>query len=349
MTNAADPIYNLAGNNIRICFSDPFISLILQAFYHYARTEEPASYTIHFQAVNPAELMSEHLLQKYLGARVAGAMMTLSLRVFKCFFLPQAKTIYSFYPTDIFSENEKADGFDLVYENTYNDQELPPHTHEVVYTVHWLLECLGIFRLHAAYVRYKNRNIILTGSGGVGKTTSSLNLYSDGGEIYCDDELFFQKNMETDAIDVFPVPRSMAVTKQTLDMFDQIIDKKMITKKRMHKFLLPLHSFNTNSAVQHTRPDIIVFPSLPKQGSSEKPRAQKISVYEGFTTFLNHEILFPPIEQHRKKHQLEIVETLAKQCQLYSFMAGPDLEQNLNLFKQVICMDPDGSLPPTKR
>ena len=349
MTHVGDPIYNLAGNNIRICFSDPFIPLILQAFYHYARTEEPASYTIHYQPVSHAELASDHLLQKHLGSPVAGAVMTLSLRAFKCFFLPQAKTIYSFYPKDIFSSNEEADGFDLVYENTYDDQELPPHTHEVVYTVHWLLECLGIFRLHAAYVRYRNRNIILTGSGGVGKTTSSLNLYSDGGEIYCDDELFFQRNVKTHAIDVFPVPRSMAVTKQTLSMFDHIIDEKMITKKRMHKFLLPLHSFNTNNAVQHTRPDIIVFPSLPRQEGSERPRAKKTSAYEGFTTFLNHEILFPPTEQHRKKHQLEIVEDLAKQCQLYSIMTGPDMKQNLNLFKQVICMDPDGSLPSRKR
>jgi len=337
MPNHMQHIYGFAGRNVAVRFSDPCIELILQAYFRHASVNGPATHRICFIPVNADTLASANLLSQYAPEiHDQEGILSLPLDAFRCYYVPWKKTIFSFYPAGIFSESQETKGFDLVYENTYNDQELPPHTSEVVYTLYWFLECLNIFRLHAAYVRYKNVHILLAGSGAVGKTTSALNLSLAGGEIYCDDEILFHYNETTHNVEVFPVGRPVAVTAQTLDMFNDRMDAQSITQRNRHKYLISHNLLNIKNIHQPSWPDLIVFPGILAKGIDDTPVTQRLSLFEGFTNFLNQEILFPPIEQHRKQPQLEIVEALIRQCQAYSILSGPDMTKNLNVYDRVI-------------
>jgi hypothetical protein len=332
-------VYYLGGENIRISFSDPVIGLICQAFFHPSRTEESECYEICFTEMDKNSLdeglSPEKHISDYSGTE---ALTQIVLNEgFHLFFLPERKKVFSYYPKDIFEKNfNKSSFYDLVYENTFNDEILPPNSSGVIATIYWLLECIGLFRLHAAHVEYKGTDIIFAGKGSVGKTTSALNVALNGGKIFCDDQLFFRKKGDG-SIEVYPLNKKIAVTENTMKMFPDLLAFRDPTHKRLHKYHITLEEISSTSKYRTGTPEFIIFPYI-SENTDSPARAEAMSSYEGFIYFLKGEILYPTISSENRDTQLDLLEILTGQARIFALYNSQDMEENLTLFRETISL-----------
>lgn len=80
----------------------------------------------------------------------------------------------------------------------------------------------SLFGLHAAFLSYKNQNLIILGEKGAGKTSASLYLYNKGAKFYTDELLIF-KDMET----IFTLGRKPSLDKKTLEKYFPMFKEKI--------------------------------------------------------------------------------------------------------------------------
>jgi hypothetical protein len=331
--------YELGGVRIRVGFSDPRVGLVCQGFFHLSRISGVCDHEILFKEVD-AKLLESGSSEEAL--RSAGVQDEMGMRIvleegIHLFFSPMRKRMLCFYPEGIFEESDRGSGgYTLVYENTFNDETLPPKSSGVINSVYLLLECLGIFRLHASYVGYGGKEVIFVGAGGVGKTTSALNVFMNGGTFYCDDQVFFKKGRDG-KVEVYPLVKKTAVTEDTIDYFPNLLAFKDMRFKRFHKYNLPLEATGQAVEKQYRAPDLIIFPFIMNEEGF--PAAEEMSSYAGFLSFMKGEILYPPVSSGNRGIQLDLVERLTGQARIFSFFQGSDMADNFKLFKNAVLLE----------
>jgi len=264
------PIYELAGKKVGVFTSCSKIYLICQAYYHLAETTGPSEYEIHFIERTPGEDDTDGINDAQEETCIR---FQLEEGLFLSYF-PRKKKMVACYPAETFVDPSSQDSHPctLVYENTYNNEKLPFNSSGVLNAVHWFLENLNIFRLHAAFTRYNGTDILLPGRGAVGKTTSALNIAFNGGQIFADDQIYLTRTIDNqDEVAVYPVPKKIAVTPQTIDFFSEALKSK---KKLMIPYMQK-HHFDIRSIFQ--RPDkimgipgVVIFPHIISEDFADR-------------------------------------------------------------------------------
>ncbi|MEN6317848.1 MAG: hypothetical protein ABFD82_03685 [Syntrophaceae bacterium] len=332
--------YNIGGIHIRISFTNPKVGLICQAYFHLSQSDDYHDYEIIFIELDRNNLASglnpEDLIPSRAGKET---MMQLTLdEGFHLFFLPDQKKVFSYFPDDIFNVGERQSGnYTRCYENTFNDEPLPANSWGVVSTIYWLLECLGIFRLHAAYVEYDNIHIIFPGKGATGKTTTALNVALNGGFLYCDDQVFLKEH-DNEKVAIYPSLKKIAITDETINFFPRLLSIKTPDNKRRHKYHFPIESIRTSKLIEPEIPEYIIFPFIMKK-TDAVPYAERITSYEGFISFLQNESLYPTVSKENVKPRLNLIKKLANQAKIYCCYNSRDMLQNLQLLRKIILLE----------
>jgi hypothetical protein len=333
--------YDIGGVKLKISFTDPTVGLICQSYFYLSQIEDAGVYEIVFTGVDKklldSDLSPENLIPEGTGKE--GTLRVTLKEGFHLFFLPKRKKVFSFYPEGIFYESERQGGScNLFYENTFNDEILPPNSSGVISTIYWFLECLGMFRLHAAYVQYNGMDIIFAGKGAVGKTTYALNVAMNGGSIYCDDQVFF-RNGKQDRIEVYPSVKKIAITEKTIDFFPGLLSFKDPVHKRLHKYHFSLEEISPTSRIRAGVPGFVIFPFILNEADLRPPKAERMSSYEGFLAFLKGEILYPLISSKNRGTQMNLLERLSRQARIFSLYHCCDMERNFKLFKDTVLLE----------
>ncbi|MCP3921596.1 MAG: hypothetical protein GY714_03330 [Desulfobacterales bacterium] len=237
----------------------------------------------------------------------------------------------SIYNKDIFDDIDNKKGILAEYGNTYNDSKLPHNSLGVVNTINWLLESIGVFRLHSAFVKYKEKNILLTGKGSVGKTTSALNISFNGGELVSDDIVFIK--LENDKVITFPSPKKIAITDKTIGFFTKL--QKIKKTKFMHKYHLNEDFLFPNRLTKKGSPNILIFPTILNNENSGNIRIESIPKIKAFMSLLEGEILYPTISKETRKNQINLIDKLVKQSDCYFYFNGGDMKENFNLIRGI--------------
>jgi hypothetical protein len=332
--------YNIGSIRLRISFTNPKVGLICQAYFHLSQIDDSCDYEIIFIELNKNEIESGLHLEDLIPSRT-GKEAVLQMNIaegFHLFFLPGQKKMFSYFPDDIFSGSERQSGnYTRCYENTFNDEPLPTNAWGVVSTIYWLLECLGIFRLHAAYVEYDNIHIIFPGKGATGKTTTALNVALNGGFLYCDDQVFLKEH-DNDTVAIYPSLKKIAITDETINFFPRLLSIKNPDYKRNHKYHIPIKSIRMPKVIEPETPEYIIFPFINKKADAV-PYAESMTPYGGFISFLRNESLYPTISKENLKHRLNLIKKLANQAKIYCCYNSRDMLQNLKLLREIILLE----------
>ena len=333
--NDSSAIYEIAGHYIKVFYGNTDIELICQAYFHLARFEgakDAQGPEIHFRPCRSSELKERHASLTADCAASTEKICRLDLPGgFSLFYFADQGKLINIFPDDIFSGDPSIspDTCSFVYENSYNGKTLPPNSSGIVHTCFWLLECLNVYRLHAASVLFNDVNILFAGTGGVGKTTSALNLAFRGGELMSDDQVLFQIG-RSGRIEVAPMKKPIAVTENTVQFFPSLHELAGPDNRFLHKFHIPAQNLLSDHLVDKAIPEIVIFPEIESQLESghSNGRVTHMQPIECFMKFLSGEILYPVVDPKNRGRQIDLVENLSRQAKAFRIINGSDMEAN---------------------
>ena len=129
-----------------------------------------------------------------------------------------------------------------------------------------LLRPLGRYGLHACGLEHHNTGLLLVGSSGSGKTTTSLNLIREGWRYLSDDAVLLSYEQNTVKVSAFR--RGFSCTSQTLKHFPELTGSTEFGDPGGKRIVYPGGSFTPTCT-----PSLIVFPQV----SSEATRLQPLT------------------------------------------------------------------------
>ena len=328
-------IYNIGGTTFKAVFSEPIMAFICDVFFRLCRFDFGfGEYEIIFKKIDH-ELLS-FSEKAYSSTSSEDFCPNICLEEgFHVSYEPSEKRVTCLYSQDILTEKENTE-FKALY--LFYDGFLPKNANGIRSTFFWTLEQLGTFRLHAAFADYCENDILIAGHGSVGKTTSAINIALNGGIIYCDDAVYFRKGPEG-AIEIFPEIRKLSVTPKTLELFPEISSleelEQIIGYSASRKGHISVDKSNDLSKTRRGVADVLIFPSILEE-ETVSPRMVAISAYEGFITMLDDNITLPPISNDSRVKQLDLIEKLTNQVEIFSLSSCRDMKANFKVIKDVL-------------
>lgn len=328
-------IYNIHGTTFKAVFSDQRIGIICDAFFRPYRCDSVSEkYEIVFKKIDH-KLLSFSRKASSSTLSEEGCQSICLEEGFLVSCEPAKKRVTCLYSEEVLTEEENTE-LKALY--LFHDGFLPKNAYGVRSTFFWFLEQLGTFRLHAAFVEYCGHDIIIAGHGYVGKTTSAINIALNGGIIYCDDAVYFREGPEG-AIEIFPEIRKLSVTPKTLEFFPEISSleelEQIIGYSTSCKGQLSVTKSNDLSKTRRGVPDVLIFPSI-LEDETVFPRIVAKSAYEGFITMLDDNITLPPVSNNSRVKQLDLIEKLTNQVEIFSLSTCRDMKANFQVIKNVI-------------
>ena len=328
-------IYNIHGTTFKTVFSDQRIGIFCDAFFRPYRSDlASGTYEIVFKKIDHS-LLSFSGKTSSLTCPEEGCPSICLEEGFLVSYEPSKKRVTCLYSEKVLTEEENTE-LKALY--LFHDGFLPKNAYGVRSTFFWVLEQLGTFRLHAAFVEYRGRDILIAGHGYVGKTTSAINIALNGGIIYCDDAVYFREGSEG-TIEIFPEIRKLSVTPSTLEFFPEISSFKELEKKLGYsascKGQLSVTKSNDLSKTRLGVPDVLIFPSILEE-ETVFPRIVAKSAYEGFITMLDDNIALPPISNDNRVTQLDLIEKLTNQVEIFSLSNCRDMKANFKVIKDAL-------------
>jgi len=327
--------YNVGGTIFKAVFSDRRIGLICDAFFRPYRCDlVDEEHEIVFKKIDHSFLgFSDNLPPSDLAAE--GCPGICLEEGFFVSYDPLEKKVTCLYSEEILTEEENSEIKAL---HLFHDGFLPKNANGVRSTFFWALEQIGTFRLHAAFAEYRGRDILIAGHGSVGKTTSAINIALNGGIIYCDDAIYFREGSEG-SIEIFPEIRRLSVTQKTLDFFPTISNLEELEQAIGYsvscKGNISVDKSDDLSKTRRGVPDVIVFPSILKEKTAFPKIAAK-SAYEGFITMLDDNITLPPISNDSRAKQLDLIEKLTNQVEIFFLSSCRDMKANFKIIEDVL-------------
>lgn len=101
------------------------------------------------------------------------------------------------------------------------------------------------FFIHAALVKYNDQLFLIIGDKGCGKTSSSLYLYENGGEVFTDEFVYFKNNK------IYSVGRKLALDEQSIENYFPNFKKKVSKKIKSKLNVLPKYMLNIDLSDNH--------------------------------------------------------------------------------------------------
>ncbi len=335
MQSESTATYNVGGTTFKAVFSDQRIGIICDAFFRPCRCDYVSGkYEIVFKKV-------DHRLLSFCGKASSstssgdGCPNICLEEGFLVSYEPSEKRVTCLYSEEILTEKENTELKALFL---FHDGFLPKNANGVRSAFFWSLEQLGTFRLHAAFAEYCGHDILIPGHGSVGKTTSAINIALNGGIIYCDDAVYFREGPEG-AIEIFPEIRKLSVTPKTLEFFPEISSleelEQIIGYSASCKGHISVDNSNDLSKTRRGVPDVLIFPSI-LEDETVFPRIVAKSAYEGFITMLDDNITMPPVSNDSRVKQLDLIEKLTNQVEIFSLSSCRDMKANFQVIKDVL-------------
>jgi len=328
-------IYNIHGTTFKAVFSDHRIGIICDAFFQPYRCDlASGKYEIVFKKIDH-RLLSSSGKASSLSSSEEGYSSICLEEGFLVSYEPSKNKVTCLYSEEVLTEKESTE-LKALY--LFHDGFLPKNAYGVRSTFFWFLEQLGTFRLHAAFVEYGGRDILIAGHGYVGKTTSAINIALNGGIIYCDDAVYFREGPEG-TIEIFPEIRKLSVTPNTLEFFPEISSfrelEKLIGYSASYKGNLSVTKSNDLSKNRRGVPDVLIFPSILEE-ETVFPQIVANSAYEGFITMLDDNITLPPVSNDNRVKQLDLIEKLTNQVEIFSLSSCRDMKANFQIIKDFL-------------
>jgi len=328
-------IYNIGGTTFKTVFSEPIIGIICDAFFRPCRCDFVfEEYEIIFKKIDDS-LLSVSRKAPFSTSSENDCLSIPLEEGFLVSYEPLDKRVTCLYSEEILTEKENTELKALCL---FHDGFLPKNAYGVRSTFFWFLEQLGTFRLHAAFVEYCGRDILIAGHGYVGKTTSAINIALNGGIIYCDDAVYFREGPEG-AIEIFPEIRKLSVTPKTLEFFPEISNLEELEYRVGHSASCKGHiSVGKSNDLSNTRrgvPDVLIFPSILEE-ETIFPRITTKSAYEAFITMLDDNITLPPVSNNSRVKQLDLIEKLINQVEIFSLSSCRDMNANFKIIKDTL-------------
>ncbi|MBW2606581.1 MAG: hypothetical protein JRD05_02980 [Deltaproteobacteria bacterium] len=335
MKSESTAIYNIGGTTFKAVFSDQRIGIICDAFFRPYRCDLGSEkYEIVFKKIDHRLLSFSGKVSSSTSSDDGYSSICLE-EGFLVSYEPSEKRLTCLYSEEILTKEENTE-LKALY--LFHDGFLPKNANGIRSTFFWFLEQLGIFRLHAAFAEYCGRDILIAGCGSVGKTTSAINIALNGGTIYCDDAVYFREGPKG-AIEIFPEIRKLSVTPKTLEFFPEISSFEELERTIGYSASCKGHiSVDKSNDLSNTRrgvPDVLIFPSILDE-ETVFPRIVAKSAYEGFITMLDDNIILPPISKYSRVRQLDLIEKLTNQVEIFSLSSCRDMKANFKIIKSVL-------------
>jgi hypothetical protein len=336
---------SLAGRRVGLYYSDPEVGDVVRAFFGLAQDRGPVQEQLWFLGVDEKDL-ARPAAELVPGDQTPGPWPTgtsspsdeYSLWVtdhFRLAYWPSIKCGLCLFPRNVFQQPEgQPGGLRLLYENTYDQTVLPPHSGGVFAAIIAWLEFSGVFRLHGAFVSIENHAALLPGPGGAGKTTAALTVALNGGRIFADDHVFLEAAPDG-RVRVWPYPRKLAVTPETVRLLPELgrfIDRSDLYQEKFH-FIIeddPADLLSTSGEAE-----VLIFPHvLSDDGQEPYAREQPAALAMG--ALLNGQTMYPPVDPGHRPGQLEVIGNLCAGARTYQAFLGRDVTKNFGLLRSLI-------------
>jgi hypothetical protein len=184
-----------------------------------------------------------------------------------------------------------------------------------------MLKYAGLYFLHSAALVGNGISVLLSGTSGCGKTTSTLSLVVNGFQYVSDDTLLIKK-VDKD-VNVYPLYKSLNIDQDIAGRFPKIFKYKKNHFPKELKIPIDISGKMPGSHIQSARPDAIIFPKIISDSKSELRPIGRLEVYK---RLLGQTIL--AIDRKIAKEQLNVLELLVKQTDGFELLSGKDLYKN---------------------
>ncbi len=185
----------------------------------------------------------------------------------------------------------------------------------------------GLYFLHSAALHYDGVGYLVSGDGGCGKTTTSLNLVREGFKYVSDDSLLLEELSQ--GIIVHPLYTNFHIDQDLVERFPALARGKNIQIPEGMKVSVDISQIFPGSFVPYIRPDVIIFPKLISNGESQLYALSQTEVYR---KLLKQTVL--AVDKEVSRNQLIALEKLVKQTVGFELLSGRDIYK-----------DPKGLLP----
>lgn len=184
-----------------------------------------------------------------------------------------------------------------------------------------MLKYKGLYFIHAAALHGNGRSLLVSGSSGCGKTTTSLSLVANGFRYVSDDTLFLQSS--NGGVSVYPLYKSFNIDKDLASRFSELIEDQKRPFSGDTKIPIDISKIIPGSHTPSAKPDVIIFPQIYSRNQS---KIRPIGSLEAYKRLLSQIIL--AIDKNIAKKQLRVMELLVKQTKGFELLSGKDLYEN---------------------
>lgn len=183
-----------------------------------------------------------------------------------------------------------------------------------------LLRPLGRYGLHACGLERQGRGLLLVGSSGSGKTTTSLNLIRQGWRYLSDDAVFLEARAESIRVSAFR--RGFSCTPQTLEYFPELGGSQEFGDPDGKRVVYPEDNFGTFT--QACIPSLIVFPRVTAE---EVTRLYPLTSAHSLIRLCQQSAGIMT-DTAVSQQQLRVLEALVGQTQSFELRLGRDALEN---------------------
>lgn len=187
-----------------------------------------------------------------------------------------------------------------------------------------LLRPFGRYGLHACglerHIGGHSVGLLLVGSSGSGKTTTSLNLIRQGWRYLSDDAVLLSD--EQNAVKVSAFRQGFSCTPKTLAHFPELNGSQEFGDPDGKRIVYPLPVFG-GGFIPICTPSLIVFPHV----SGRETRLQPLTLMQSLLRLCQQSAGIMT-DTAVSQDQLEMLKTLVKQTQSFELQLGPDALEN---------------------